>query len=60
MMSITIKVLGEFDNVETHIVATGASKEALKRQLGQAIASLEAEMCDLDKCPYHRAQGAST
>jgi hypothetical protein len=53
-MDITIKVLGEFDNVHTRIKSAPASTDTIRRQLRQAIASLEAEVRDLDKCPHHR------
>lgn len=52
-MDITIKVLGEFDNVQTRIQTTAAPRDVLERQLRQAIASLEAEIVDLRHCPYH-------
>lgn len=53
-MDISIKVLGEFDNVQTHITAQATNEAEIKRQLRQAIASLEAELVALDDCPYHR------
>ena len=53
-MEIIIKVLGEFDNVSTRIVVTSGDKTEWRRQLRQAVASLEAELEGLDKCPYHR------
>lgn len=52
-MDITIKVLGEFDNVQTHFHVTSRSPDEIKRQLRQAIASLEAEIHAFEKCPYH-------
>lgn len=52
-MDITIKVLGEFDNVSTRIQSHAAPTEVIERQIRQAIASLEAEITDLHKCPYH-------
>lgn len=58
-MDITMKVLGEFDNVSTRIMSGPASTDVIERQLRQAIASLEAEILDLRKCPYHAASPAT-
>lgn len=58
-MDITIKVLGEFDNVQTRIVSDAAPTAVIERQIRQAISSLEAEIIDLRKCPYHSASGAA-
>jgi hypothetical protein len=57
-MDITIKVLGEFENVQTRIRASSAPTNTIKRQIRQAIASLEAEIVDLDNCPFHRKTGS--
>lgn len=59
MLDITIKVLGEFDNVQTRITATTTSEAEIKRQLRQAISSLEAELAAVDDCPYHRRAQAA-
>ena len=48
-MDITINVLGEFDVVKTRVLVTTTSAAVIKRQLRQAIASLEAELAAVDE-----------